>query len=92
MNYLSRNLRISRDVIQLTFFQADNGTLEVEEHIKDESRMWVHKKFGTSKRISELDKKQIVSFVALKTQASKESCRRQLQKVMVIQEVVRVQE
>ena len=40
--------------------------------------MLVHRRFGRSRRISEIDKRQMSSLMATKIQSTKEACRRQL--------------
>ena len=60
---------------------AERGDLIIEDYIAREASMIVHRKFGTSKRIAEIDKREITELLAQRAQASKEAWRRQLDKV-----------
>lgn len=59
---------------------AEKGDLEVEEYVYRECGMICHKYFGRSKRVSETDKKEIQTILAMRYQAAKEAWRRQLEK------------
>lgn len=56
--------------------RAEIGALEIEEHVRREAASMVHKQFGTSRRFSESDKRQITSMIAYKYQIARETCRR----------------
>ena len=59
---------------------AESGSLQVEDPIREESEMIVHKHFGTSRRLSEVDKKKIAGLISLKIQVAKDTWKRQLEK------------
>ena len=58
--------------------RAEAGELKIEEYIEREAAILVHREFGSSKRLSEAEKKEIKDLVALRTQYAKEVWMRQL--------------
>ena len=63
--------------------KAEMGSLEIEDYVHKEAGALVHRHFGTSKRFSERDKKEIQELVAMKAQTAKEAWRRQLEKTKI---------
>lgn len=49
----------------------EKGQLRIDEYIKNEVSTLVHRYFGTSKRISENEKKQVEELLAMRTQCTK---------------------
>ena len=58
--------------------KAETGQLKIEEYIDREAAILVHREFGSSRRLSESEKKEIKDLVALRTQYAKEVWMRQL--------------
>lgn len=52
--------------------KAEKGHLKVDGYIDRESAILVFREFGGSKRLSEMEKKEIQGIVALRTQCAKE--------------------
>ncbi|ELU16507.1 hypothetical protein CAPTEDRAFT_185469 [Capitella teleta] len=72
--------------------RAEVGALEIEDHVKREAASMVHKQFGTSRRFSESDKRQIASMIAYKSQIAKETCRRHVISLASELETVKVEQ
>ena len=51
--------------------QLERGQLKIDEYINNEAAKLVHRHFGTTKRISETDKRKLENLVALRTQCTK---------------------
>ena len=49
----------------------EKGQLKIDEYIKNEAALLVHRYFGTSKRLSETEKKQFEELLAMRTQCTK---------------------
>ena len=71
-SWISDELRAER--------KCQKGKLRVEEYINYEAGVLVMKRFGNSKRLSELEKKEIHDMVAMRTQCTKEVWQGQLKK------------
>lgn len=52
--------------------KAEKGELTIEDHIYQEAGKLVHREFGSIRRLSEMDKKDMQTLVALRTQYAKE--------------------
>ena len=72
-NWISRDLEID--------LRIEKGDLELDDDVIKEAAMLVHKKFGTSKRLSEGDKKEMKELMALKIQMSKAEWKKELDQV-----------
>jgi len=59
---------------------AERGEIQLEEYVYREAGLFVHKHFGRSRRVAEIDKKAIQELIATRYQAAKEAWRRQLEK------------
>ncbi|ELU10769.1 hypothetical protein CAPTEDRAFT_223621 [Capitella teleta] len=70
LNWLAKELQ--------TGVKADRGNLVIDDDVMKEAAMITHRKFGTSKRFSELDKKDMTELIAVKIQISKEEWKQEL--------------
>ncbi|CAD5125213.1 DgyrCDS13454 [Dimorphilus gyrociliatus] len=61
--------------------KTERGNLVIDPDVVKEAAMLVHRKFGTSRRLSELEKKEIQDMIALKIQISKEEWRTELKEL-----------
>jgi len=58
--------------------RIEKAEIDIDEDVAKEAAMLVHRKFGQSKRFSEVDKKDIQDLIAVKVQLSKEEWKKEM--------------